>query len=150
MKPSIPELGRIIRLDGDIATILLQGGKHCEGCGAGKLGLCKPSGNAGLLKARNAVSASVGDHVRVGLEQDVQTKGYMLAFIIPLISLIAGSVAGSLIGAYFSLQSMEVVIGFGALVVTLFFTIRRLKRLDKSNSLTISEIVSEEEAFTLR
>lgn len=149
MKPSIPELGRIIRLDGDIATILLQGGKHCEGCGAGKLGLCKPSGNA-LLKARNAVSASVGDHVRVGLEQDVQTKGYMLAFIIPLISLIAGSVAGSLIGAYFSLQSMEVVIGFGALVVTLFFTIRRLKRLDKSNSLTISEIVREEEAFTLR
>lgn len=150
MKPSISELGRIIRLDGDIATILLQGGKHCEGCGAGKLGLCKPSGNAGLLKARNAVSASVGDHVRVGLEQDVQTKGYMLAFIIPLISLIAGSVAGSLIGAYFSLQSMEVVIGFGALVVTLFFTIRRLKRLDKSNSLTISEIVREEEAFTLR
>lgn len=150
MKPSIPELGRIIRLDGDIATILLQGGKHCEGCGAGKLGLCKPSGNAGLLKARNAVSASVGDHVRVGLEQDVQTKGYMLAFIIPLISLIAGSVAGSLIGGYFSLQSMEVIIGFGALAVTLFFTIRRLKRLDKSNSLTISEIVREEDAFLLR
>ena len=72
-------MGTIIRLDGDIATILLQGGKHCEGCGAGKLGLCKPVRQCRTLKGRNAVSASVGDHVRVGLEQDVQTKGYLLA-----------------------------------------------------------------------
>lgn len=143
MKPSIPEIGTIIRMEGDTAIILLQGGEHCEGCGAGKLGLCKPSGNAGLLKAKNNINASVGDKVKVGLAFDVQTSGYLLAFVIPLISLVAGTLAGHFAGQYFSIAYLEVVTGFAALSLTLFFTLRRLKRLDSSYTLTVNEVLTE-------
>lgn len=143
MKPSIPEIGTIIRMEGDTAIILLQGGEHCEGCGAGKLGLCKPSGNAGLLKARNNLNASVGDKVKVALAVDVQTSGYLLAFVIPVISLVAGTLAGHLAGQQFSIPYLEVITGFAALAITLFFTLRKLKRLDSSYTLTVSEILQD-------
>lgn len=144
MKPSIPEIGTILRMEGDTAVILLQGGEHCEGCGAGKLGLCKPSGNAGLLRAKNTIKASVGDKVKVGLAVDIQTSGYLLAFVVPVISLVAGTLAGHLAGQHFSIPYLEVITGFAALALTLCYTLRRLKRLDSSYTLTVNEVLSDD------
>jgi hypothetical protein len=44
MKPAVTESGTIIRLDGDNALIMLEGGRACKGCGAAKMGMCKPKG----------------------------------------------------------------------------------------------------------
>ena len=49
MKPSIPEIGTVIRLQGDIATVMLKGGESCKGCGQAKIGLCKAGGTTMML-----------------------------------------------------------------------------------------------------
>ncbi|MCC6346942.1 MAG: SoxR reducing system RseC family protein [Nitrospirales bacterium] len=139
MKPSIPETGRIVRLEGDTAVILLQGGHACKGCGAGQIGLCKPGGNARTLRARNAGGGAVGDTVKVGLDERVRRQGYFLSFMVPLL---AGSLAGSIAGKYLAHPSLEVAGGFGSLVLFSFLSFRRLRSLDRRSTLVVKEIVT--------
>ncbi|GAB4409314.1 MAG: hypothetical protein OHK0032_04860 [Thermodesulfovibrionales bacterium] len=142
MKPSVPEIGKVVRLDGETAAIILQGGESCRGCGAGRLGLCKPSGNISMLTAKNTIGASVGDEVKVGLNKDVHKRGYLLAFIIPLSSLVVGTLAGYIMGRYLYIPSLEVFTGFTAFLLTSLYSFKRLKRLDNSSTMEIKEIVS--------
>lgn len=51
MKPTVPETGIIIRLEGDKAVIRLKGGKSYKGCGMGKVGLCRSGDTSMLLTA---------------------------------------------------------------------------------------------------
>lgn len=142
MKPSVPEIGKVISLDGDNATISLQGGETCRGCGAGRLGLCKPSGGISMLTAKNTIGAGIGDEVRVGLDEAVHKQGYFLAFIIPLSSLIFGALIGYITGRYLYIPSLEVVTGFAAFILTSLYSFKRLRKLDNSSTMEIKEIVS--------
>jgi len=142
MKPSVPEIGRVVSLDGDNATIVLQGGESCRGCGAGRLGLCKPSGGISTLTAKNTIGAGIGDEVKVGLDEVVHKQGYFLAFIIPLSSLISGALIGYITGRYLYIPSLEVVTGFAAFILTSLYSFKRLRRLDNSSTMVIKEIVS--------
>lgn len=148
MKPSVPETGMIISLEGDKAHIILQSSGSCKGCGAAKLGLCKPAGNMSALSAKNTLGAVVGDIVKIELDSGVQTRGYFLAFIIPVFSLIIGTIAGYVIGGYFSIPALEAVLGFIALFLTSFYSLKRLKRLNASSTMVIKEIVSGNKVFT--
>jgi hypothetical protein len=40
MKPTVPETGTIIRIEGENAVILMKGGKSCRGRGMAEIGLC--------------------------------------------------------------------------------------------------------------
>lgn len=148
MKPSIPETGMVIRLEGDRAQIVLQVSESCKGCGAAKLGLCKPSGNMSTLAVKNTIGASVGDIVKIELDSGIQTRGYFLAFIIPLFSLLIGTLAGHFMGEYLSVPALEAVIGLIALFLTSFYSFRRLKKLNASSTMVIKEIVSDNRVFT--
>jgi len=33
MKPTVPETGAIVRIEGENAVIMMKGGKSCKGCG---------------------------------------------------------------------------------------------------------------------
>lgn len=44
MNPTVTENGTVIRLNGDNAAIMLEGGRACKGCGAAKIGMRKPNG----------------------------------------------------------------------------------------------------------
>ncbi|MEW6739324.1 MAG: SoxR reducing system RseC family protein [Nitrospirota bacterium] len=143
MKPSIPEIGTVIRLQGDIATVMLKGGESCKGCGQAKIGLCKAGGTTMMLTVKNPIDAKIGDSVTVGIDKGIKTKGYFLAFIIPLLSLIFGALAGHIVGKHLSIPSLEVMAGFITLLLVSFFSFRRLKILDSSSSMAIKSVISD-------
>ncbi|MCL4490349.1 MAG: SoxR reducing system RseC family protein [Nitrospirae bacterium] len=142
MKPTIPETGTVVKLDGKSAVILLQGGEPCKGCGAGKIGLCRPGGHTRVLTLKNSAGALIGDTVTIGLDQDVQLRGYLLSYIIPCASLVFGTLGGHLLGEYFRLSPLDVISGFTAFIIASLYSLKRLRRLDSSSSLEIKKVLS--------
>lgn len=143
MKPSIPEVGIVTRLKEDVATIMLKGGESCKGCGQAKIGLCKAAGTNMIISVKNPIGARVGDIVTIGIDKRTKSKGYFLAFIFPLLSLIIGAFVGHIISIYFLIPSFDVIAGFISLLLTSFFSYRKLKILDLSSSMVITSIISE-------
>ncbi len=143
MKPSVPETGTVIDLKDDKAIVLIKGGGACKGCGAGKIGLCKAGGSSMVLHADNALGASAGDTVVVGIGRNVRLKGYLLAYIIPFVSLASGTVIGHVAGNYLGVSFIDVPAGFLSLTAVSFFTLRRLRLLDRTSAMRVSRVVSD-------
>lgn len=143
MKPSVPETGTVVRLEGCTAVVMLNGGHACKGCGAGKMGLCNPGGNARFLTAGNRAAAKPGDTVRVGLDGRVRRKGYLLSFIIPLIALLAGAVTGNIFSERMAIKNLDVISGFAAMTAASLISYAKLRALDKSSSMAVLEVLSE-------
>lgn len=143
MKPTVTENGTVIRLDGDNALIMLEGGSACKGCGAAKMGLCKPNGGLSIISAKNLAGAGIGDTVKIGIDSKMKVKGYLLSFVIPLFSLLGGSLFGYFIGQKILLPGFDVIIGFTVLILASFYSFKRLKALDRSSSLVITNIITD-------
>lgn len=143
MKPTIPETGIITRIDGGIAMIALKSEGACHSCGAGKLGLCKPSGGVSTIRAKNKIGAMVGDTVKIGMDSSMQVKGFLLAFIIPIACFVIGSAAGLYLNKALAVPFFEVILGFVSLIAASLFTFGKLKKMDKSSELVILSIVSD-------
>lgn len=143
MKPTIPETGTVIKLDGEMALVMLQGGEACKGCGAGKLGLCKPSGNISMLRVKNTAGACMGDTVRVGLARETQVKGLLFAFVIPFAGFIGGTFAGCTLREVFQLPFLEVISAFMSFFLVSWYSLTRLKKMDSAPEMTIQEVVSD-------
>jgi positive regulator of sigma E activity len=143
MKPAINETGTIIEVDGDYATVSLAGGHSCKGCGAGKIGLCNPGGRSMMLRVKNTAGGRAGDRVRIGAEGRVRRAGYLFAYIIPLLSFIGGSFGGHAAGAYYSFGSLDVLTGFLVFAVGSLYSMRKLRALDRTSSLEVSRVLSE-------
>lgn len=141
MKPSIPEIGTVIRLQEDSAIILLKGGESCKGCGQAKIGLCRAGGTSMVLTAKNQIGAKIGDIVTIGLDRSVKVRGYLLAFVIPIISLILGSLIGYIVGGYFEAPFLDFSVGFSALIISYYFSLKMLKRLDSSSIITVKSVI---------
>jgi positive regulator of sigma E activity len=142
MKPTIPETGTVLRLEGEKAVIRLNHDASCRKCGAAAVGLCK-GGLMPELTFKNSKRARVGDNVKIGLVQGIQYKGYLLAHVIPSASLIFGAVGGYFLGTYIGFPPMDIIAGFFSMIVVSFFSLRRLKRLDSSNSIEIVNVLSD-------
>ncbi|MCL4476087.1 MAG: SoxR reducing system RseC family protein [Nitrospirae bacterium] len=144
MKPTVPETGMVIKLDRDMAVVLLQGGESCKGCGAAAIGLCKSSGMTATLTVRNTKHAIPGDTVTVALDRGIQRRGFLLAYGIPIICFFGGSLLGYVIGKEYSIPSLEVITGFASLLSSAAWSLRKLRKLDKSSSMMIKEIVARD------
>lgn len=142
MKPTVPGRGRVIKLEGDMAVVLLHSEKSCKGCGAAAIGLCKPSGGISTLTIKNAKHAVPGDTVTVALDKKTQRTGFLLAYGIPIIFFLLGSFLGYVASAKFSIPSLDVPGGFIFLVISAAWSLTRLRKLDRSSSLVVKEIVS--------
>ncbi|MFN3396249.1 MAG: SoxR reducing system RseC family protein [Thermodesulfovibrionales bacterium] len=140
MKPSIPETGMVVKINNGLATIMLNGGDSCKNCSAGKLGICKPSGNVSIITATATEGINPGDTVKITLDSATQSKGMFLAFIIPLISLFAGTIAGYVIGRVLSISYIEVITGFLSFLIASLITLKRLRRIDSSVRLSVKKI----------
>jgi positive regulator of sigma E activity len=143
MKPTVPETGQVIKLDEDMAEVLMRSSESCRGCGAAAIGLCKASGLTVTLRVRNTKHAVPGDTVTVALDKSIQRRGFLLAYGMPLACFIAGSVLGYIISREYSIPSLEVITGFASLLLSGAYSLRRLKKLDSSSVMTIKEIVSD-------
>jgi positive regulator of sigma E activity len=143
MKPTVPETGTVLKTEGDIALVLLKGGQSCKGCGAGKMGLCSAGKGSMMLSAGNAVGAHAGDFVLVGIDETVRWKGYSLAYLLPLLSFVAGSFIGHLAGEHLAVPFLDAVTGFSAFLATAAFTLMRLRKLDRTCRMAIRKVLSE-------
>jgi positive regulator of sigma E activity len=94
MMPTIPETGTVLRLEHGTAVAPPKGGTPCKGCGAGRIGLCRPAGNSMIVTVKNTTEAMAGDTVTVVIGKNVQWAAYFLAYFTPLFSLIAGFLGG--------------------------------------------------------
>ena len=104
------------------------------------MGLCK-GGMLQVLTVRNPMRARVGDRVKIGLEQRVQYQAYVLAFVIPAAALVFGTVGGHFLGTGVGFPSLDGIGGFTSLIAASFFSLRRLKHLDSSNSIEIVNVL---------
>ena len=96
-----------------------------------------------VLHAENTLGARAGDTVVVGIGRNVRVKGYLLAYIIPLISFMAGTIIGHIAGAYLGVPSVDVPTGFLSLTAVSIYTLRRLRRLDRTSMMRIKRVVSD-------
>jgi positive regulator of sigma E activity len=143
MKPTVPETGTVLKTEGDIALVLLKGGGSCKGCGAGKMGLCSAGKGSMMLSAGNAVGARTGDFVLVGVDEAVRWKGYSLAYLLPLLSFIAGAFIGHFAGDHLPVPYLDAVTGFSAFLATSAFTLLRLRKLDRNCRMAIRKVLSD-------
>lgn len=142
MKPSIPDIGTVIRLDNGNAVIRMKHEGSCYKCGAAAMGLCK-GGLMQEMTVKNTMSARVNDTVKIGLVRRVQYAGYILAFVIPAAALVLGIIAGHVLGDHTGVPSLEIITGFVAMLLAGFFSLRRLKRLDASHSIEIVQVITD-------
>ena len=143
MKPTVPETGTIICIEGENAVIMMKGGKSCRGCGMGKIGLCRTGDTSMSLRAKNIVNAHVGDTVEVGLDRGTRVKGYCMAYLIPVFSLLSGTLAGQVLGEHFSIQHLDVTGGFLTLLLASLFSFRKLRELDATHMMVAKKIISD-------
>jgi positive regulator of sigma E activity len=142
MKPTIPDTGTVIRLDGEKAVIRMKHEGSCRKCGAAAIGLCK-GGLMRELTVINSKRARVGDTVKIGLLQGVQYRGFFLAYVIPAAALIFGIVGGHFLGVYTGIPAMDITAGFASMIAVLLFSLKRLKRLDSTSSIEIVHVHSD-------
>ena len=90
----------VIQLQGEEALVqpLSTGGcGNCDsegGCGSGTLSKMFCSNNPRHFKVRNDVRAKVGDEVRVSLPDGALLRGAMKMYVLPLMRLLVGGIAG--------------------------------------------------------
>ena len=142
MKPSIPETGTVIRLEGKNAVVRMRTEGSCYKCGAAAIGLCKV-GLMQVLTVKNSQEARVGDFVKIGLAQRIQYAGYVLAYVLPAFGLILGSIAGHYLGAILNFPPLDIISGLAVLIIVSVLSFRRLKRLDSSNSIEIVHVYAD-------
>ena len=142
MKPSIPDMGTVIRLEGESAVLRMKHEGSCAKCGAAALGMCK-GGLMQELTVGNEKGARVGDTVRIGLVQRVQYAGYLLAYAVPAAALLLGMAVGSFLGAYLGFPALDIIAGFASMIVLSYFSLKRLRRLDAASSIEIVTVLTD-------
>jgi positive regulator of sigma E activity len=142
MKPSIPDTGTVIRLEGENAVLRMKHEGSCAKCGAAALGLCK-GGLMQELTVRNAKRARVGDTVKIGLVLRVQYAGYLLAYVVPAAALLLGMAGGHFLGAFLGFPPLDIIAGFALMAVFSYFSLKRLGRLDAASSIEIVNVIDD-------
>jgi sigma-E factor negative regulatory protein RseC len=90
----------VIQVQGDDASVQPVGSGgcgHCDsegGCGSGNLSKMFCSSKPRQFKVRNEVNAKVGDEIQVSIPDGALFRGAMKMYVLPLILLLAGGVAG--------------------------------------------------------
>jgi sigma-E factor negative regulatory protein RseC len=124
------EIGKVIKIEGNQATILFTRGTACGECGKCQVGRDKLEM---IMIADNDVGAQVGDEVEIELENISFITAVTIAYGFPLLALMAG-----IFGGYYGLlalgieedmaQAIGAALGFAAMAAS--YIIIKLK--DKS------------------
>ena len=91
------EIGVVTRTEGRFATVTVEKSKGiCENC---TMGTCHVAGQGTEIEALNTVGAKEGQKVKVILKPYSYIKGSFIVYVVPVLFLILGAVAGK---EYFS------------------------------------------------
>lgn len=95
----IEEQARVVRLDGDLAEILIQKQSACgpctakSGCGTSLLANWFPQRRL-TLRLNNHINAQAGDMVVLGLDEATLQRSSLMLYALPLAGLLLAAIAG--------------------------------------------------------
>ena len=149
MERSDRESGTVIETNGIVATVVINKSKSCNECGKAQAGICGKSGAGMVIKVKNPLKAVKGDMVTLEIEKKTQAKGYFLVFILPVLTLLAGSYAGHLLSQATGIKGLEVIIGISLLVLAIAYSLIKIHKLDKTADFYIASILNPEQNLSL-
>jgi sigma-E factor negative regulatory protein RseC len=117
----VEETGIVTKVNGAMATVLVQKKSACDGCSV--QGACESTAEGMEIEALNLVHAGEGQKVKVSMAPRDYLKGSMFMYGLPLIVFIAGAIIGKNIGeSYLKNMNSDLVAamtGFAFLVLSL-------------------------------
>ena len=134
----INETGTIIELKAaDVALVLCQKNSACAHCSAEGVCHAGDASQARSVEAYNPLGAQVGDQVRLSVTTRSFLRSSFLLYIVPLIALVFGAVAGKEIAPLFEngldANALSAIMGTGLMALS-FLVIRLVNmRLSKKN-----------------
>lgn len=140
---NLNDTARVLSVEGHTVQVRINGGSTCRKCGLAELGLCKAGANGMILSAENNKGAVVGDFVKLAYRKNVERKGFLFAYILPLLSFVLLAFVGHVIALSYSAEWIEVVLAFAGLVLAVVYSARKIKSLDKAEKLFVKTIVDE-------
>jgi len=150
----VEEIGSIIEVRGKkVAVVMCEKSSFCAHCASMESCQVGNDNKSKLVEAYNAIGAQVGDKVRLSVSSKNFLQSSFLLYIVPLIALIVGAIAGQTIGT--SLDAgpdpnlLAAILGT-AFMIGSFFVIRIGSRaLPKEDYMPhIVAVLDEEDVFT--
>lgn len=125
----ITETGKVIALKGNHAWVQTIRNSACQSCsvkqGCGQRVLAAATGGrASQVLVENAVLASVGDDVTIGIDERALLGASLLVYALPLVLMVIGSIVGHRLSDG---QDLIAIIGAGTGLVSGFFVSRKLQ-----------------------
>ena len=98
----IEEVGTVVELKGKhSAVVVCEKSNFCENCAASGACSIGDDDRHRLVTAHNPLRAVVGDRVKIAASTKVFLKSSFLVYIVPLVALVLGALAGKLVGEKF-------------------------------------------------
>lgn len=141
-RPDI-ETGTVLKTESDWATVITNKSKSCNECGKAQAGICGKSGAGMVMKVRNPVGAKIQDIVLLELDTKTHIKAYFFAFILPVAILFLSTYAGYTISQISGIKELDVTAGFVGLIASITYSMKKIRRLDRTTRLQIKKILHE-------
>jgi sigma-E factor negative regulatory protein RseC len=118
--------GIVIEVNGGMAKVRTSNHGDCDNCGA-----C-PGSAASVVDAMNPVGAKLGQHVKFEIEETNMLKAAFVVYILPLIAIFVGVLAGTFIGKSVggNIKVFQIIFGIVLFALSLLY----VKMFDKSAS----------------
>jgi len=117
------EEGIVTKVDGALAEVRTMKRAACEACSA--KGFCHDGGREMIVSVLNPVKARPGDRVRLEIATGVFVKVMFLLYIVPVLALLAGALAGLAISGD-KAAALGALVGFALAVTFVRATGRRM------------------------
>jgi sigma-E factor negative regulatory protein RseC len=128
----IEENATVTRCDGEFAEVETERKSSCGSCSAtgvcGTAALAKVFGNRpSIVRVLNPIGAKPGDNVVVGIQESVLVRVSFVFYMIPIVGLIAGAIAGQSMALRFGSSGVELISIIGGLLGLMFglYLVRR-------------------------
>ncbi len=140
----ITEQGIITKVSGNRAWVEVQRTEACENCGS--KGACGALGGHGgknmECESLNSAGGAVGDRVLLQIGSGSLLKIAFIFYMLPVVGLIAGAVAGSRLGPGYGVdQDLGSIIGATAFFLVSFGVVQVMGRWLKQGKNNMPEIV---------
>jgi len=97
----IEETGTVVELKGKhTAVVMCKKSSLCENCATSGSCVLGEDDRTRLIEAQNSLGAAVGDQVLIAATTKSFLQSSFLLYIVPLIALVIGAVAGKLVGEH--------------------------------------------------
>lgn len=116
--------GIVIGINGELAKVKASRHNDCENCGA-----C-PGNSAMVIDALNPVEAKLGQRVAFQIQQVNMLKAAFIVYVLPLIAIFVGVLAGNYLASYLNQQVLPYQIGGG--VIAFLVAVLYIKYFDSS------------------